>query len=229
MGQRSVRPMTVPDHTTPLKRCKKCSAEFPATAEFFYAHSSGKYGLDSYCRPCRITQVVQSQRKHPEARRKAKSAWKRAHRDQDRETQRRYRQRYPEKSAIKSLRWGRANPQKKKNISIRYRARKRDLPDNFTSTDWEYALTYFHGCCAVCGRPPGLWHTLAADHWIPLSSPNCPGTIPTNIVPLCHGINGCNNSKQDRDPVEWLSWKLGSREAKRKLAQILAYFSAFYA
>lgn len=104
-------------------------------------------------------------------------------------------------------------------------ARKRGLPNIFSDTDWKRALDYFKDCCAVCGHPRGLWHTLAADHWIPLSASNCPGTVPTNIVPLCHGVDGCNNSKGKKQPMEWLNEKLGSRRAQTILKKIEAYFS----
>lgn len=106
----------------------------------------------------------------------------------------------------------------------RHKARKRALSNSFTKQDWLRAVEYFGGCCAICGRPPGLWHKLAADHWIPLASADCPGTVPTNIVPLCHGEGGCNNSKNDTNPIVWLEWKFGKRRAKQIEARINAYF-----
>jgi ribosomal protein S27AE len=105
-----------------------------------------------------------------------------------------------------------------------YIARKKGLPNRFTSRDWDIALDYWGHKCAVCGRPRGLWHTLAQDHWIPLTHPDCPGTLPTNILPLCHGTDGCNNSKGKKHPVEWLEEKLGKRRARRKLEEIRLYF-----
>lgn len=113
------------------------------------------------------------------------------------------------------------------------RARKIGLPNNFTVNEWQDCLTYWHGCCAICDRPAGLWHTIAADHWIPLSSDQCPGTIASNMLPLCHslkdGEGGCNNSKFNRDPIEWLTQKLGPRKAKQKLAEIETYFASLKA
>lgn len=112
--------------------------------------------------------------------------------------------------------------------SSRYRGRKRNLLDTFTADDWRFALEYFNGCCAVCGRQLNdLFgeRTAAMDHWIPLSSPDCPGTIPTNIVPLCHGVDGCNNSKHDKGPTEWLEWKFGKRKARKVLKRIERYFT----
>lgn len=106
-----------------------------------------------------------------------------------------------------------------------YRERKRNLPYTFTTEDWLRALEFWDHCCAICGRPRGLWHTISQDHWIPLTHPKCPGTVPTNILPLCYGADGCNNSKGKKDPKEWLVEKFGKRRAARKLAEIEAYFA----
>ncbi|MCC6973194.1 MAG: hypothetical protein IT322_04195 [Anaerolineae bacterium] len=106
-----------------------------------------------------------------------------------------------------------------------YLLRKKRLPNTLRSRDWERCLEYWHYQCAICGRPRGLWHTLAQDHWIPLSHPDCPGTTPDNILPLCHGEGGCNNSKGKKDPILWLREKLGSRRANQKLREIESYFA----
>lgn len=105
-------------------------------------------------------------------------------------------------------------------------ARKAELPSSYTTKQWQAALDYFGGCCAACGRQPGLFHTLAMDHWIPVSSPNCPGHIATNIVPLCHGMGGCNNSKSNQEPLEWALQKFGKRKGKEVVARIQTYFDA---
>lgn len=122
----------------------------------------------------------------------------------------------------------RQEPETRIKIRTRNRLRstkQKDLPNTLTMSNWEYALTYWKGCCAVCGRPPGLWHTLAMDHWIPLANPDCPGTVPTNIIPLCHGVDGCNNNKKDKDPNIWLVQKYGPKKAKAKLKEIETYFA----
>lgn len=118
------------------------------------------------------------------------------------------------------------DPAKRLASAHRYFAKKRALPSAFTGLDWQYALEYFNHCCAVCGRPlSGLFHKVAADHWIPLSSPDCPGTVVTNIVPLCHGQGGCNNSKADQNPEEWLVKRFGKRKAQHIVSEIGAYFA----
>lgn len=110
----------------------------------------------------------------------------------------------------------------------RRRARKRGLPDNFTVDDWRYCLEYFHYRCVACGRQlDDLFgtHRASADHWTPLKSPECTGTIPENIVPLCSGKGGCNNSKSHRNAEEWLVNKFGRRKANEILARIQEYFA----
>lgn len=143
--------------------------------------------------------------------------------DKLRDYHKRYRDENSDKKRSYHKRWRAENTEKSKAASQRRRARKQGLPDSFTSQDWSAVLAYFDHKCAVCGRPVGLWHTLAADHWIPLNSLNCPGTIPGNILPLCHGDGGCNNSKRDRDPAEWLQRKYPKRWRK-VLARIDTYF-----
>jgi len=109
----------------------------------------------------------------------------------------------------------------------RRRSIKRGLPTKFTVLDWQRAIEYFNGCCAVCGRPLRDLlgsHTESMDHWIPLSSPDCPGTIPANIVPLCHGLGGCNNSKGAKVASVWLTERFGKRGAREVLRRIEAYF-----
>jgi hypothetical protein len=109
-------------------------------------------------------------------------------------------------------------------LGHRRRALKRSLPNTFTAADWQFALDYFGGVCAVCGRPRGLWHTLAIDHWIPVNKGG--PTTPDNIVPLCHGVGGCNNFKSDRSPSEWLIERFGPRKGRAIQRRIEAYLNS---
>lgn len=134
-----------------------------------------------------------------------------------------------DKVRIKNARWGKNNRNTTRATTIRKRARRRSLPNKFTAIDWQRALDYLNGCCAVCGRPlRDLFgtHKPAADHWIPLTDPrpDNPGTVPTNIVPLCHGVGGCNNRKSNRDPIEFLETEFGKRRARETLKRVNAYF-----
>src|SRR5260221_6220997 len=121
----------------------------------------------------------------------------------------------------------RANPERFKVYTQRRRTQKRQLPDTLTLADWQRCLDYWQDSCAICGRVASNNLSIAADHWIPLSDPDPanPGTCAGNILPLCHGTGGCNNSKKNHEPVNWLCKRLGSQTGKEKLAQINAYFA----
>jgi 5-methylcytosine-specific restriction endonuclease McrA len=87
-------------------------------------------------------------------------------------------------------------------------------------------LIYWHDCCAVCGRSlQDLFGEVKQhnDHWIPVSDPRPgnPGTVATNIVPLC---NRCNSTKSSKDPRQWLIERFGGRKAKVIITRIEAYF-----
>lgn len=109
-------------------------------------------------------------------------------------------------------------------------ARKYGLPATLTPGQWQHALNYFNGCCAVCGRQMNDMFgefTISADHWIPLIAyENGPGTVATNIIPLCHGKGGCNNSKVHHLPTFWLDRKYGKRKGRQIAAKIQTYFDS---
>lgn len=231
------------------KRCNKCGRELPATTEWFHKSDGHLYSCckDCKCRDRRNRYQINPERWRDYSRqyrtanrvkvREYKRRYRAANPDKERDYKRKIRQTDPDKvreykrhyrqvNADKVRHYRQTNPEIFKAATQRRLARKRNLPNTLTAQDWQTALDYFGGRCAVCGRPPGLWHTIAADHWIPLSSPDCPGTVPENIVPLCHGIDGCNNSKNDRDSREWLIEKFGERKAKQIQKRIQAYFDS---
>jgi 5-methylcytosine-specific restriction endonuclease McrA len=91
------------------------------------------------------------------------------------------------------------------------------LPYAFTRTDWQQCLDYWCGFCCYCAER----RATTIDHFIPLDSPDCPGTIPGNVLPACAS---CNYSKQNRSAGEWLAWKFGADQARETLALIQQYF-----
>lgn len=124
--------------------------------------------------------------------------------------------------------WVAANPDRRRDIANRYgktpkgtaarlrrRARERQLSDTFTANEWLFCLRYWRNRCAYCGEHKPL----SADHFIPLVSPDCPGTVAENMLPAC---KSCNSSKQHRDPVDWLSERASNYI--ELLGQIAAYF-----
>lgn len=225
------------DIITPLKRCSKCKQELPATTEFFYQDKRRNQGLQARCIPC--TKAARKgynvkPRKHRPRKYKFRPYRDRNHNyEKQREHNKKWRasERGQEYHRNYNKNYNTTKPRcvyaSSKAGQARHRARKRSLPDSFTGADVSYAVDYFHSCCAVCGRQlKDLFgtHTMAMDHWIPLSCPECPGTIPTNMIPLCHGIDGCNNSKGNKQPQEWLVEKFGKKKAETVLSRITAFF-----
>lgn len=213
----------------PYKTCTCCNQSLPATTEFFNKRERGLYGLYAQCKKCRNKTVAKYATKYREN-----------HRERTRESAAKYRANNLEKTREKSREWNRKNkpsiyaankaylernPEKIRLDSSRRRSRKRAVPHTLTMQDWQHALDFFNGCCAVCGRQSqDLFgeRTIAADHWIPLSKGG--GTTPENIIPLCHGVDGCNNTKSNKDPEQWLVERYGKAKAKQILARIQAYF-----
>lgn len=101
--------------------------------------------------------------------------------------------------------------------NLRREARKQNLPDTMTEVDYKFMMRYWNGACAITGAKDDL----QIDHWIPLASEDCPGTVPTNMIPLSTSLNA---SKQDSQPFEWLVWKFGEDKAGEIVARIETYF-----
>lgn len=222
-----------------LKRCKTCGIEKPATPEYFYRDHTLISGLAPHCKECvKIRQrkynmserAISWRNNNRERFNEYQREYQREHREEIQERQRQRRIDNPEINREKVRLWRKAHPEYDLKKNRKRRAKQYSLPFNFSDADESFAVEYFYGCCAVCGRPLNdLFgeHSLAMDHWIPLSDPrpDNPGTVAWNMVPLCHGIDGCNNSKFNCDPVEWIERKFGKRKARQIIARIEAYFA----
>jgi hypothetical protein len=179
-----------------------------------------------------------SRKKNPAPHRASSRKWKQEHLEQARATNRvasaRKRKLHPEYHPA----WVEQHPdqirQNGRLGSARRRAKKQQLQSNWTKQDEAFARHYWHHACAVCGNEEGFYYTIAMDHWVPIHyQARCPGTIPTNMIPLCHKTDtmlpeetGCNSSKGRKDPLEWLIERLGKRKAQTKLKQIQKYFAS---
>lgn len=197
--------------------------------------------------------VNAERRAHPEKHREQSRLWRAANRERVRKIKRDWYYANRNKVLAAQKKYQEANPEKGQVIRRRHyllhpeaykyqaqkakherRAIERNLGSDLTEDQWKRCLDYWGGCCAVCGQiATGLWTTIAMDHWIAIKDPrpDNPGTTVGNIVPLCHGKRGipagkscCNQSKSNKDPAAWLIERLGKRKAKRKLAEIEAYF-----
>lgn len=245
-------------NSTPIpktKQCSKCGEIYPATSEFYSPSDRYRSGFISYCRDCGRAMHARWREKNREHTREySKKYWEEnreeclrrmyQRREENREEYLQWRRDWykqnGDKLRRKARKYARENRDARKRYEksarklkrihlVRYRARKASLPDNFTTDDWQYALNYFHGCCAVCGRQlNGMFGEVKpnADHWIPITDESCPGTVPGNIVPLCGGVGGCNQRKADTPPEEWLEREYGKRKGQKILKRINEYFES---
>lgn len=243
-----------------LRRCSKCTKEKPATPEYFHRFKHNKDGLHVWCKECVKEYGRKYRETHHEKRKQQKSdyyynnkehvdsksrLWRVNNKDRRNETDRkrraecpapyraatrRYKNKHRDRVRVSEKRRYYSSPSPKAVVQRR-NARERGLPATLTGEEWGRALDYFQYRCAVCGRPAGLWHVIAADHWIPVSNAKCPGSVATNMIPLCHSRKGspsgepsCNNSKGARLPDEWLVERFGKRRGKQILKRIVNYF-----
>lgn len=235
------------------KRCSRGEAcvnpmgsVLPATDEYFHRKNGPKDSrLRAECKACRQLQ----QRQHYAKNREALLKKKHTHRVNNLEQERTRRRVYYHKNRERNLNYHQQWRDNNRSIVRKYgrlfyrtnrasinwlccayrRARVTNSSYTLTLEEWESALSYWNDCCAVCGKQKSRDVAIAADHWIPLSKGG--PTSANNIIPLCHTRPGassletsCNNTKSNKDPVEWLIWRLGAEKAEEKLAEIEAYF-----
>lgn len=197
-------------------QCKSCTREYRQRPEVKKAFSERD-------RKYRNRHEVKARDKEwREQNKEALSEYQGVYREKNKKTAREYHREYGQRPDIKKMVCIRASNR---------RARKLLLPDTLTQAEWQHALNYFNGCCAVCDRQMNDMFgefRAAMDHWIPLTygGDENPGTVANNIIPLCDGLNGCNTSKNATMPNEWLVRKFGNREAKKIAARIQKYFDS---
>ncbi len=167
---------------------------------------------------------------------KQKPEVKAKHRDRERERRKlpeakAWREEYNRKPEVKQARRDYAHSPLGRAAVIRGAARRRMrkecLPMDFTEKDYIQMMAYWGNQCCLCGRVADTDVKIVADHWIPLSDqrPDNPGTTALNMIPLCHGLDGCNNSKWGSDPVVWLNGRYGKEAASQIMERIEAYFA----
>ena len=214
------------------KTCSRCGVSEPDV---------GFYHGSRICKPCLIQRAATYKKEHPDRSRLYRQRRYARHKtrlNRYRSEQARrvlgldpadpvFLARVAQRAAIKTH-WQQLGPEQrrlhKQHLRTihahRRRARIRALPDSYPQTAWCDALDYWHSRCAVCGTQAGLFWILVPDHWIPLASPDCPGTVPWNIVPLCNGATGCNNRKGGKPPQDWLLTTFRKENGTRILRRI---------
>lgn len=142
---------------TETKICRKCQTELPATTEFFYKNSGGKFGLTPRCKPC-----VDEDNKTSHARRKAKDP-ERIRAQASARTMKYYHSNLEErrKYSRNKAREYAADPLKKARIQ----ARKRAGGAGLTPEEIEDLFEAQGRKCAICGSTePGSKIGWNVDH-----------------------------------------------------------------
>lgn len=197
-----------------MKRCSRgdqCAHPMgcwqPATEIYFTKNIGTRDGFHTQCKACKRVSAQNDRKNNAATIAKRTHRWRQANRKRTREYKSAWRRAHPVENRVQ------------RHIANHRRlARSRSLPNTFTSADWDRVLQHF-GACVYCGAVVDTYH---ADHFIPLSSPNCPGSVPQNMVCACPS---CNVSKHNREPRAWLRGKFGNDEAELILARIIAFFS----
>ena len=236
-----------------LRKCPRCQEWKQLTAEFFYPNKAAWDGFHNYCIPC--INEFHNETNHKQGRKPLPvrvngdnkqcahcEQWflatteyfgKRSNQPDglnyyckkcDREFGKISRSKRPDYMHNYMKGYRVSNRNKIRAIQNNYRTRVAELDNDLSTEEWQFALDYFNNRCAVCERPQGLWWILSLDHWVAVSKGG--GTTALNAIPLCHGIGGCNNSKRDKSPTDWLQQQFGKRKAKDILRRIENYFDA---
>lgn len=182
-----------------MRKCSHCHEI--KSMDLFYTDNSRASGTSPRCKVC-INAHKKAQREDPtfdhmSTRRK----WSEDNREKLREQDRL---------------WREANPDAKRLVAARRRARERLLPDTFTQEEADRVSISFEGKCALCDSPGEH-----LDHFIPIASGHG-GTIYENMIPLC-ALH--NTSKHARNPFEWAKTYLTVTELA-KFNEAVTYLAA---
>jgi 5-methylcytosine-specific restriction endonuclease McrA len=185
------------DSSESQKTCRLCKQQFPATATFFSTNPRSPDGLLARCKSC-----DNAKQRAKYKRKSGNPEWtaKRRIRSNRNANLYYYRHKTPEralKASIRSYRWQKANPNKRRARVQRYRSRKYAASGTWTAADFAEQLRIQDHLCFYC-RADLASRKVHADHYIPLArgGSNCPD----NIVASCAD---CNYKKADKLPEEF--------------------------
>lgn len=194
-----------------------------AQKQAYYARHKERLRAEAHAKwPQRREKALASMRQWQQTHQEEVIQYRRTHQKQATTNAKAWLDKHPEKKRLYVARYTLKHGQRMRALR---RAREYALPATFTEQEQAFCRQYWHYACAICGREEGFEWTLAMDHWIPITSQNCPGTIATNMIPLCHGRGGCNNAKHAHEPGPWLQERFGKRKAKALGQKIETYFA----
>lgn len=178
------------------KRCTGCKELFLATSEFFYSDKRAEDGLYPCCKSCFLDRSHASYYKDIERSRAASLASFYKHHESRLVSGKRYRDEDPQRWLDKNRRWGNANIESRRAITLRRVARRANAEGTHTAQDILDLYELQNGLCAYCGIR--LFKDYHVDHVTPLflgGSDN-----PDNLVCSCVR---CNSSKGHKLVADW--------------------------
>ena len=143
--------------TGETKKCRKCGSVLPATVDFFYRNSGGKFGLTPRCKPCvnednKASHAARLLRDPEKVRAQATERTKRSYRKNLEVNRKKHREFQAKK---------RANPVEREKIN----ARKRAAGAGLTPEQIRAIFDSQGGVCAICGSSdPGSKAGWNLDH-----------------------------------------------------------------
>jgi 5-methylcytosine-specific restriction endonuclease McrA len=193
--------------TIPLfKQCARCKIDLPVAQ--FHKNNAKSDNLSIYCKDC--------------AREMARAS-RLNNREKDLERKRQWRIDNPDKVKAGWQRFYRRNPNAKAAQAKQRHQRTRELPNWFPLIHKYECLKAWSFCCAYCGESQAMRSSIVWDHYIPLISPACIGTVRKNMLPAC---THCNSQKNDILPEKWIHSKFGAERASIILRAIQEYFDS---
>jgi len=184
-------------------------------------------GLFNQCKICNRKENIIRKRKNKDILSAKKKIWYQNNKDsvkasnsrwlaRNKESQVEYRKKwYIDNSASvleRTKKYAKENPDRRRVILQRYKARKLNVPNTLTPEQWIDIKLYFDDKCAYCGR----LEPLAQDHFVAVSKGG--EYTHNNIIPACQR---CNSSKGSQMAMTW--YKSQSYYSKSRESRILSH------
>lgn len=101
---------------------------------------------------------------------------------------------------LNNRKWVVAHPEARRDQHRRRRALKKGNEHSFTDREFQTLVQRYGSRCVSCWKAvselASLGRKLVPDHIVPLAKGGLNDI--TNIQPLCHGVDGCNNHKGNK-------------------------------